>query len=41
MLTKTKYHPVIEELIRMIKANNWQDSFEKAIKKANSSNAPL
>ncbi len=41
MLTKTKYHPVVEDLIRMIKANNWQDSFEKAIKKANATNAPL
>ncbi len=41
MLTKTKYHPVINDLIKMIKTNNWQESFEKAIKTANNKNVPL
>ncbi|MHB8402168.1 MAG: phosphatidylserine decarboxylase [Bacteroidia bacterium] len=41
MLTKKKYHPVNEDLIKLIKANNWQNSFEKAIKKANAKNTPL
>lgn len=39
--TKTKYHPVILELIGLIEKNNWQDRFEKAIKKAHSYNVPL
>ncbi len=41
MLVKTKYHPVVDELIKMMNTNNWENSFEKAIKKANSKNVPL
>lgn len=41
MLTKKKYHPVVEELVKMIDSNNWKDDFETAIKKANSKNVPL
>jgi phosphatidylserine decarboxylase len=38
---KTKYHPVINELIALINKNKWQDKFTKAIKKAHSLNVPL
>jgi phosphatidylserine decarboxylase precursor len=41
MLTKTKYHPIVEELVTLIHNNNWTVIFEKAIKKANSQNVPL
>ena len=41
MSTKTKYHPVMEELIKLIHSNNWESDFENAIKKANSNNVPL
>ena len=41
MLTKTKFHPIVEVLIKMIETNNWKNSFEKAIKKANTKNVPL
>lgn len=41
MLVKTKYHSIVDELVKMIEANNWKNSFEKAIKKANSKNVPL
>ncbi len=41
MATKEKFHPVVNELIALIKKNNWEKSFEKAIKKANSYNVPL
>jgi phosphatidylserine decarboxylase precursor len=41
MLTKTKYHTIVAELVEIIKANNWKNNFEKAIKKANSKNVPL
>lgn len=41
MLSKTKYHPIVEELIKMIQTNNWKADFETAIKKANSKNVPL
>lgn len=41
MSVKKKYHPVVEELIKLIEANNWKDHFEKAIKKATSKNVPL
>ena len=35
------FHPVVNELIALIKKNNWEASFEKAIKKANSMHVPL
>ncbi len=41
MLTKTKYHSVVEDLIKMIQKNKWNEHFEKAIKSANSKNVPL
>ncbi|MGP8215249.1 MAG: phosphatidylserine decarboxylase [Bacteroidia bacterium] len=41
MPTKTNYHPIVEDLVKMINANNWKDDFEIAIKKANSKNVPL
>lgn len=41
MSVKKKYHPVVEELIKLIDTNNWKDHFEKAIKKAASKNVPL
>ena len=40
MLTKTKYHPIVEDLMELIHTNNWKDVFEKAIKKANNKNVP-
>lgn len=39
--TKIKYHRVILELINLIEKNEWQDKFDKAIKKAHSYNVPL
>ena len=41
MKTKIKYHPIIEELIKMIDANKWTSQFEIAIKKAHSKNVPF
>jgi phosphatidylserine decarboxylase len=41
MTTKPKYHPVVAELASMIQKKGWTNSFEKAIKKANSKNVPL
>ena len=41
MLTKTKYHPIVDALDKMIQSNNWESNFEKSIKKANSKNVPL
>lgn len=41
MLTKRKYHPVIEELEKLILKNNWTSDFEKAIKIAHSKKVPL
>jgi phosphatidylserine decarboxylase len=41
MLIKTKYHPIVEDLVKMIETNKWKEHFEKAIKKANSKNVPL
>jgi len=37
----TKYHPVVQDLVKMIDANNWKEGFEKAINTANSKNVPL
>jgi phosphatidylserine decarboxylase len=41
MLMKKKHHNVIEELKRLIDKHNWQEHFEKAIKKTISKNVPL
>lgn len=41
MFPKKKYHPIIEDLIKMIDKNKWNNLFEKAIKIANSKNVPL
>ncbi|HXB39166.1 MAG TPA: phosphatidylserine decarboxylase [Bacteroidia bacterium] len=41
MLSKRKYHPVIEELSELIRENDWAADFEKAIKAAHKKNVPL
>lgn len=41
MATTEKFHPVIEELIALIKKNKWEKDFEIAIKKAHSKNVLL
>ncbi len=41
MVTKAKYHPIVNDLVKLIQANNWKDSFESAIKAANSNHVPL
>lgn len=41
MLTKTNYHPIVEDLVKLIQTNNWTPYFEEAIKNANSKNVPL
>ncbi len=41
MSTKNTYHPIVEELIKMIKSNNWKDKFEKSIRKAHAKNVPF
>jgi phosphatidylserine decarboxylase len=41
MTAKAKYHPVIEDLVKLISINNWKDAFVTAIKKANSKNVPF
>ena len=41
MAKKEQFHPVVEELIVLIKKNKWEKAFETAIKKANSFNVPL
>src|ERR1022692_1647602 len=41
MSTKTKYHPIVKELIEMIQKHKWEDKFAKAIKIANSKNVPV
>lgn len=41
MATKSKFHPIVEDLIHLIKKNKWEKDFEKAIKKAHSMNVPL
>jgi phosphatidylserine decarboxylase precursor len=38
---KTKYHPVVEDLVNLINTNNWNKKFEQAIKTANSKKVPL
>lgn len=41
MSTKIKYHPVVEDLVKLIQTNNWNEAFENAIKKSHSQNVPL
>ncbi len=41
MTTPKTYHPIVNELVKMIDQNNWKVDFEQAIKKANSKNVPL
>jgi phosphatidylserine decarboxylase len=41
MLSKRKYHPVIEDLAKMVRENDWYANFEKAIKAAGKKNVPL
>lgn len=41
MLTKNKYHPIVQDLVQLIQSNNWKQHFEKAIKKAAGKNVPL
>ena len=41
MHSKTKYHPIIEDLIKLIKTNHWNELFEKAILHAHTRNLPL
>lgn len=36
-----KHHIIVEKLVEMIKTNQWNDVFEKAIRTANSKNVPL
>ena len=35
------YHPVVVDLLRLIRENAWEEKFEKAIHKAKSKNVPL
>jgi phosphatidylserine decarboxylase len=41
MKNKTQFHPVVEELVKLIKKNKWEKDFERAIKTAHSKNVPL
>ncbi len=41
MNVNEKYHPIVEELVKMIAENDWTDKFEQAIKKANTKNLPF
>lgn len=36
-----KFHPIVQELIALIKSNNWEPIFEEAIQKACTKNVPL
>ena len=40
MTTKMKYHPVIDELVGLIKTNDWTAAFEKAIKEGREEKLP-
>jgi len=40
MAIKKKYHPIVEDLVKLIQTNKWEDKFEKAIKKAAAKNVP-
>jgi len=41
MATKNTYHPIVKNLVQLIQTNNWEQHFERAIKKANVKNVPL
>ncbi len=41
MSAKTKYHPIVQELVALIKKHNWENKFASAIKKAHDQNVPL
>jgi phosphatidylserine decarboxylase len=41
MSGKTKYHPVIATLVKLIEKNKWEGHFEKAVKKTIGKNVPL
>lgn len=41
MITKTMYHPVVGDLVRMIHGNKWESHFEKAIKAAHRKHVPF
>jgi phosphatidylserine decarboxylase len=41
MKETTKFHPIVQELIALIKTNNWEHIFEEAIQKAHAKNVPL
>ena len=41
MQSKRKYHPVVEELVKMIETNNWKPHFEKAIATAHAKNVTM
>lgn len=41
MQKTTKFHPVVNELVGLIKANKWEQLFEEAIQKAHAKNVPL
>ncbi len=41
MTSETKFHRVVEDLVKLINTNNWKDAFTSAIKQANSKNVPL
>ena len=41
MIAKRKYHPIVEDLVKLIETNNWKSNFETAIKKTYSKNVPL
>ena len=36
-----KFHPIVEELVDMIKENHWKGAFEKSISLASAQNVPL
>lgn len=41
MTNINKFHPVIENLVKLIEENNWNERFDEAIKSANNKNVPL
>ena len=41
MQETTKFHPIVDELVALIKINNWKHIFEEAIQKAHAKNVPL
>jgi phosphatidylserine decarboxylase len=41
MKSHKQFHPVVQELIKMIQVNKWEECFEKAINEAHIKNVPL